>query len=40
MAEALLFQLNPRLKAAADFVRNGKKFVDIGTDHAYLPIWL
>lgn len=40
MAEALLFQLNPRLKAAADFVRNGKKFVDVGTDHAYLPIWL
>lgn len=40
MTEALLFQLNPRLKAAADFVRNGKKFVDVGTDHAYLPIWL
>ncbi len=40
MAETLLFQLNPRLKAAAEFVRNGKKFVDVGTDHAYLPIWL
>ncbi len=33
-------KLSPRLKAAADFVRCGKKIADIGTDHAHLPIYL
>ena len=34
------FELGERLKACADFVRNGSRVADIGTDHAYLPIWL
>jgi len=33
-------KLSPRLKAAADEVRCGKKIADIGTDHAHLPIYL
>ena len=35
-----IFKLNPRLKLCADFVRIGSKMADVGTDHAYLPIWL
>ena len=34
------FKLDERLKACADFITNGAKIVDVGTDHAYLPIWL
>ena len=33
-------KINDRLITALPFVRNGKKFADIGTDHAYLPIYL
>ena len=33
-------ELGERLDACAGFVRNGKVTADIGTDHAYLPIWL
>lgn len=36
----LNLNLNNRLKLCADMVIKGKMVIDIGTDHAYLPIWL
>ena len=33
-------KLSPRLKAIASMVSSGSKVADIGTDHAYIPIYL
>lgn len=32
--------LTPRLRAIAQQVPQGARLVDVGTDHAYLPVWL
>ncbi len=34
------FRLSPRLAAAASFVSGGLSVCDVGTDHAYLPVFL
>ena len=35
-----MIKLTPRLQSAVDYVRPGHLFADVGTDHAYLPIYL
>ena len=34
------FSLDNRLALCADFVRDGAKVADIGTDHGYVPVCL
>ena len=33
-------ELTPRLQLLADWVPHGARLADVGTDHAYLPVWL
>ena len=40
LKEPRLFKLDERLMSCAEFVRENSKIADVGTDHAYLPIYL
>lgn len=37
---SILFSLDNRLSLCAKMVREGVNVCDVGTDHAYLPVWL
>lgn len=32
--------MNKRLKLISEYIENGKGFVDVGTDHGYLPVYM
>jgi len=36
----MVIRLSPRLRRIADYVRPGEIVIDVGTDHAYIPIYL
>ena len=40
MAKSVKLDLSPRLQLLADWVPSGARVVDVGTDHAFLPVWL
>lgn len=40
MNETKKIKLSPRLMVCAEYVPQGSKVADVGTDHAYLPVWL
>ena len=40
MMEYKQIELTPRLRAVAERIPQGANMVDVGTDHAFLPVWL
>ena len=40
MSKDKKIKLDKRLRLCADFVRYQKRVIDVGTDHAYLALWL
>ena len=36
----MYLKLSPRLQCIADYIRPGDRVIDVGTDHAYIPIYL
>ena len=40
MTKKRKLELSPRLQLLADWVPDGARIADVGTDHAFLPVWL